>query len=215
LIAGDQDPGDEDGTDEPKEATGPWDAAEVPGDEIERLDLGALLVPTLEGTELRLEADEAGQVNTVLLVSVDSTLQLGVFAAPKSEGIWDEVRKEIREGILADGGKATESVGARGPELRAQLRNGDALEHVRFVGVDGPRWFVRGVFTGQAGKSEEAEGVLTEAMAQLVVHRGGQALPVRDPLPLTLPQQVVAAAVEAESPSLELPRRGPEITEIG
>ena len=55
----------------------------------------------------------------------------------------------------------------------------------------------------------------------MVVVRGNDPMPVRDPLPLRLPREVVeqnAAQQEGGDPAqngLQPPRRGPEITEIG
>ena len=37
-------------------------------------------------------------------------MQLGVFAAPRNEGIWDEVRAEIAESMRAQRGGAQASV---------------------------------------------------------------------------------------------------------
>jgi hypothetical protein len=198
-------------------ATGPWDVDDTPDDGLERIDLGALRVPTLEGTELRLEADEAGQVTTVLLVSSDSALQLSVFAAPRSEGIWDEVRGEIRDGISAEGGNPREVEGAHGSELHAELATAEGAQLARFVGYDGPRWFLRGVFTGAAGSDQAAAATLDTALRGVVVVRGGDPMPVRDPLPLHLPREVLESQKEAEEQQARqaptLPERGPEITE--
>ncbi|HEY0358644.1 MAG TPA: DUF3710 domain-containing protein [Mycobacteriales bacterium] len=194
---------------------GPWDVDAVPDDRMDRIDLGALRVPTPEGTELRLEADDAGEITTVLLVGGDSALQLGVFAAPRHEGIWDEVRDEIAAGIKAEGGTARDAEGDHGTELHAELSTPEGRQRVRFVGYDGPRWFVRGVFTGAAGVDEAAAGLLTDALRGVVVVRGGEPMPVRDPLPLRLPREVIESqAAEEEQRKLTLPERGPEITEI-
>jgi hypothetical protein len=195
---------------------GPWDVDAAPDDGVERIDLGALRVPTPEGTELRLEADDAGEITTVLLVGAESALQLGVFAAPRNEGIWDEVRGEIADGIQTEGGSARAVEGDHGTELHAELAAPEARQRVRFVGYDGPRWFVRGVFTGAAGVDAAAAGVLDDALRGVVVVRGGEPMPVRDPLPLRLPREVMEsqAAAEEEQKKLTLPERGPEITEL-
>src|SRR6185503_6696543 len=80
---------------------GPWDVTEAP-DGAAQLDLGALRVPAIEGVEVRVQADPDGRIQQVVLVHGDSALQLGVFAAPRSEGIWDEVRGEIRKQLFND-----------------------------------------------------------------------------------------------------------------
>jgi hypothetical protein len=139
-----------------------------------------------------------------------------VFAAPRNEGIWDEVREEIVTGIASEGGTARDVEGIHGTELHADLATPEGRQRVRFVGYDGPRWFVRGVFTGAAGRDEAAAGLLTDALRGVVVVRGDEAMPVRDPLPLQLPREVVESqhAAEEEQKRLTLPERGPEITEL-
>ncbi len=173
---------------------GPYDVSDAP--EAERLDLGSLKVPVPSGVELRVQADPDGQIQQVMLVSGDNALQLGVFAAPRTEGIWDEVRADIRKQLFSDGVAAEEAQGEYGVELRARVRTQDGLTDIRFVGVDGPRWMVRAVYQGAAATDEEAAAPLTAALRGLVVDRGGEAMPVRDPLPLRLPREVAERAAE-------------------
>src|SRR5689334_8015433 len=71
---------------------GPYDAV-APDDGLPRVDLGGMQVPVLEGLELRVEVDESGQVVAATLVDGDSLMQLGAFAAPKTSGIWADVRQ--------------------------------------------------------------------------------------------------------------------------
>ncbi|HEY0485673.1 MAG TPA: DUF3710 domain-containing protein [Mycobacteriales bacterium] len=211
-------PAEAEGTAEPlARELGPWDVEDVPDDGVDRIDLGALRVPTIEGTEIRLEADADGQITSVLLVAEGSALQIGAFAAPRTEGIWDEIRGEIRDGIAGEGGSPREADGPYGAELHAELETPDGRQVVRFVGFDGPRWFLRAVFSGRAGSDTAAAPALDRALTGTVVVRGGDPMPVRDPLALHLPREVVeaqrAAEEEEESRRLRLPERGPEITE--
>jgi hypothetical protein len=201
---------------EPPEGSeeGPWDAADAPDDGLTRVDLGGLRVPAAEGVELRVEADAAGTVAGVLLAHGASTLALGAFAAPRTQGIWDDVRAELLESVRADGGNGSEREGSFGPELAATVVSPEGRQAVRFVGVDGPCWFLRGVFTGPAATDPTQAATLERAMRQVVVSRGGEALPVRDPLPLVLPAEVLEqAADEASRSAPAVPERGPEITE--
>ena len=86
--------------------------------------------------------------------------------------------------------------------------------------MDGPRWFVRALLTGPAAQNRAVAAPLESALKRLVVVRGGEAMAVRDPLPLHLPPQVseqAAAAQQepaAQEPDLSLAERGPEITEV-
>jgi hypothetical protein len=172
---------------------GPYDIDDVSGDP-EGLDLGSLRVPVPPGVELRVQADPDGQIQQVLLASGESVLQVGVFAAPRSEGIWDEVREDIRKQLYSDGVAAEEIDGRYGAELKARVRTPDGLADIRFVGVDGPRWMVRAVYQGPAATDPAAARPLDEALGGLVVDRGSAAMPVREPLPLRLPREVAEQA---------------------
>jgi hypothetical protein len=208
----------------PREAPrpqGPWDS----GDEAparERLDLGALQVAIPQGVELRLELSPEGHVMAVTLAHGESSAQLNVFAAPRTEGIWDEVRQEIADALNGGGGRASEGEGAFGTELRAIVPNevpGQGVVHApaRFIGVDGPRWFLRALLTGPAATEDHAARVLLDAVRDVVVVRGDEPMPAREPLVLTMPpeaQQVAEPEQEPGAPTLTLPERGPEITEV-
>ncbi|MEU0551997.1 DUF3710 domain-containing protein [Micromonospora sp. NPDC005979] len=177
---------------------GPYDISEV-DDEVQRLDLGSLHIPAVAEVEVRVQADPQGVIQQVVLVHGDNALQLGVFAAPRSEGIWDEVREEIRQSLLRDGASAQEVDGEYGTELHAQVRTPDGPTNLRFVGVDGPRWMVRGVFQGPAATDSTSSGPLAECLEGLVVDRGQEAKPVREPLPLRLPREMADQAEDASS----------------
>ena len=202
----------------PARERGPWDAEEVHDDRT-RVDLGALRVPGIDGMELRMEVDRATKVVSSVTIGVDgSTVTLQAYAAPRSEGIWDEIRAELAESVEREGGSVDDLPGPFGRELLARLpirtaegRTGH--RPARFVGVDGPRWFLRGVFTGHAAVDPERAKPLEDLFAGVVVVRGADARPPRDLLALTLPGQQGAPAVP-EKPSFDPLTRGPEITEI-
>ncbi|MEU3351183.1 DUF3710 domain-containing protein [Streptomyces sp. NPDC037389] len=206
---------------------GPWDASEA-GDPAEgRVDLGGLFVPGVEGMELRVEvAGDAIVAATVVLR--DSAVQLQAFAAPKREGIWGEVRDEIAAGITQQGGVVDEVEGPLGWELRAQvpvaLPDGtQGVQLVRFIGCDGPRWFLRGVISGQGAVQPQTAGLLEQVFRDTVVVRGESPMAPRDPIVLKLPddaQMVAEGLQQQEEPGsrfaggVDRLQRGPEISEI-
>jgi hypothetical protein len=203
-----------------RRTSGPWDSAEVPNDDTDRVDLGGVLIPIIAGMELRAEIADDRIVAATLIVG-QSALQIQPFAAPRSMGIWDEVRGEIEAGIREQGGHAAEAVGRFGAELRAQvpvrLPDGSAgIQVARFLGVDGPRWFLRGVITGQAAVEPRTATALEEIFAGVVVVRGVDPMAPRDPIELRLPEDLVDDEDEesGESPDFNPFARGPEITEI-
>jgi hypothetical protein len=201
------------------EDVGPWDETSAPEDDVPRVDLGGLRIPTLPDVELRIEADQQGQIVSVVLIDGMSALELSAFAAPRNEGIWDEVRGEIEASVQNDGGITEHLDGEFGPELRATIALPDgSKQRLRFAGVDGPRWLLRASFNGAAAENPAASPVLVESVRQTIVVRGHEAMPVRDPLLLRLPKDVVeqAAADQAAAEGMPaLPARGPEISEVG
>jgi Protein of unknown function (DUF3710) len=228
-------------TSRPARVGGPFDRSEV-GSLDDRLDLGALWLTGVPGMELRLEVEEESQnVVGVTAVLGESTVQLQAFAAPRSEGIWDDIRTEIAASITSQGGTADKTSGPLGAELRAQVPGQDpdgrtVFAPVRFVGVDGPRWFLRAVLGGPAAVDEGAASTLLDVVRATVVVRGDEAMAPRELLTLKLPEQGDAeliadedgadrdpaderrAAEDAGSgPSLDDFKpfeRGPEISEI-
>ena len=176
---------------------GPYDQRHAP-EGVQRLDLGGLLIPAIDGVEVRVQANPEGVVEQIVLVDGESALQLGVFAAPRSEGIWNEVRDEIAQAMATDGVATQEVDGPYGIELIARVTTPEGPADLRFVGVDGPRWMVRALFQGRAAADRASEGALGQVMTGLVVVRDGEARPVREALPLRLPKEMTDQAAEAQ-----------------
>jgi hypothetical protein len=208
---------------------GPWDVAEQP-DAEGMVDLGAIRLRARDGMELRLEVEESSGMVTAATVQVaGSAVQLQAFAAPRSEGIWDEIRSEIAAGITRQGGTVDEAPGTFGRELIARIpvRTPDGRtghQPARFSGIDGPRWFLRAVFHGPAVYEPEAAAAMESVVRDVVVVRGPDAMAPRDLLALRLPDAVLSEPAPDEADEageagdgrepLEPFRRGPEITEI-
>ena len=178
--------------DEPEATTGPYDERDAPEDELNRIDLGALQIPISDGLDVRLELNEAQQVIAATLATADGTMQVGVFAAPRSEGIWDEVRAEIAESLNAQRRTAAnEQDGPFGVELQATLlADGGGTVPGRFIGVDGPRWFLRALLAGPVAADAAKAKPFEDALRGVIVVRGNEPLPVREPVPLKLPPGV-------------------------
>lgn len=174
-------------------ATGPFDIDDVAGDGVQRVDLGSLLLTPEPERELRLQVDErTQQVQAVMLTGPDGALELRAFSAPRHGDLWTEVRPQIAADMARRGGTATEREGAFGPELVCQLtvKTDDgrtATQPSRIIGVNGPRWMLRGTLLGRPAVDPEAAGPWEETLRRVVVRRGDHAMPVGDPLPVTLP----------------------------
>ena len=214
------------GTEDEAERKGPWDVTEVEASDA-YVDLGGLWLPGRDGMELRLEVEEeSGRVIAATVQLGGSAVQLQAFAAPRREGIWDEIRKEIASSVTRQGGTADEVPGTFGRELLARVpaRTPDGRtthQPARFAGIDGPRWFLRAVFHGEAAYEAEKALELESLVREVVVVRGTEAMAPRELLTLRLPDGAVDGSgepvqdQEQDGPApLGPPQRGPEITEV-
>ena len=172
-----------------RETSGPYDASEVPAMRP-YVDLGGIKVAPREGLQLRLEVDERAQrVVAVSLEYADSMLQVQAFSAPKTTGLWHEVRTEIAQQLGSQGAEVEHQDGDLGPELlvRSAGTNEQEVRLARFVGVDGPRWLLRGVIMGRAASEADAKAQIVELFRELVVVRGDEPMPPSELLELKVP----------------------------
>lgn len=209
------------GTDE-----GPYDVAAMPDDEIARVDLGGLRIPIVDNMQLNLDGhDEENNtfaIATVVLEEQQAALQLMAVAAPRSGGFWAEVMDEIEADIAQAGGSMTRSEGRFGPQLSGEVPTQDpqgntVLQTARFVGAEGNRWFIRGMFLGQAATSPAMGEFFEDILAGCVVDRGERPMAPGDLIALTPPQDLEVEVEEDDEAGsyedLEPFERGPEITE--
>jgi len=193
-----------DGADTPGPAGrphGPWDRAETTADTDGDgyLDLGGLIVRGSPDVEVRLQVDEpTSAVVAVLLAGRESGLELRAFAAPRSNGIWDDVRRAIAAEAAQRGGTSSELDGEYGTELRVvvpvQLPDGRAGSQVsRIVGVEGPRWLLRGTFLGKSAEEPDPDGAIESAFRDVIVVRGEGPMSPREMITLRMPQQAQVA----------------------
>jgi hypothetical protein len=203
---------------EQDETDGPWDETDAPDDGLQRIDLGAIRLPVIKGVELRVDVNQQQKVVGATLRAGESTLSVSVYAAPRAAGIWDAVRADLATSASGQGASLKETEGPFGTELAGTVtvpqQPGGAAgkpgrRPARFLGVDGPRWFLRGMLSGPAGEDPEAAAPLEEAFRQIVVVRGTEPMPVREALPLTLPPQLaaqMAAQQQAQQQAAAQPR---------
>ena len=179
-----------------REFNGPLDSHEV-RDVKPFVDFGSLRVFGQETLALRLEIEESTQrVVAVTLEQSGSTLQLQAFAAPRNDGLWHEIRAELLTSIVDQGGSATDQVGVFGPELLAIMPSAEGSAELprvlRFIGVDGPRWFLRGIVEGLATSDPLAAVAIDDLFRSIVVFRGDDPVPPRELLELKIPDGVIA-----------------------
>lgn len=177
---------------EDRATAGPFDESEANAVRP-YVDLGGVKILPRPDLHLRLEVEEGSK--RVVAVGLDyagSTLQVQPFAAPRSSGLWADIREQIIGQIHKQGGTTQLRDGTFGPEVLAEIPVNSAGQQgttrlARFVGVDGPRWFLRGVIAGEGALTPEAASKIEDLFRSIVVVRGTTPMPPRDLIPLHMP----------------------------
>lgn len=193
---------------------GPYDIGEVDAAALEEaagegdhVDLGSMLLPSLQDVELRLQVDEdSQQIVSAMMVLADSALEVGAFAAPRSGGLWPEIRPELISSVIDNGGSANLVEGPYGVELRrlipVQTPDGEeGYQPSRMWIAEGPRWMLRGIVYGEAALTDGTESPVAELLdlfRQVVVRRGDEAMAPGDLLPLTVPEALTDSGADAD-----------------
>lgn len=194
---------------------GPWDLADFPGDLAGYVDLGPLRIRGRVGFQLQVPQDDGGATGSVVLVTEDAGLELRAFAAPRSGGLWDEVRAELVAEVQRLEGEVDEVEGPFGPELRVRipvtLPDGEAgFQPTRILAAEGPRWMLRATFLGAAALEPDEDGLLERAFREVVVARGDAPMLVREPMLVQVPEGTAPAApADLVDPELTAPADGP------
>lgn len=199
---------------------GPWDESEEAG-EANRIDLGALRIPVIDGMQVQLEAqEESGSILAVSLIHKGGALRVQAMAAPKTEGLWSQVRSQVSASVTAAGGSAKEIFTDLGYGLSAAIphkidEDQVGVQNHEYVGVDGPRWFLMGIIATTDGLPEEVREELVEVFRGIIVVRGDAPMPPGQFLELTPPNlEPDADSEDSSDDDIDPFERGPEIAEV-
>jgi hypothetical protein len=216
--ADDEETGDPAGTAGYGRSGGPWDAGDA-FPERDRADFGSLLVPVTPMQQIELATD-GERVIWVSVKSGQSELRVHAFAAPRSTGLWDEVRPEIASELASVGTTAQEAEGPFGTEMFAHVpvqpgNPAAGTVPMRFIGVDGPRWLLRGLIIGAAANGTEPAEPLEDILSDVVVVRGDHPMPPRDMLEIALPAEIQQAIEEQQAAAAAQQAAGGETGQDG
>ena len=158
------------------------------------LDLGAMVIGVPPGRDLNVALDQTGQPEFHVVSEIARVIP-HVYAAPRSAGQWRSWVSELSEQLEAQGADVSIVDGDWGREISAELPGAV----FRVIGVDGERWMaeVRVMSAPEVAKDAAAEA--REIMRHLLVHRGNDPMPVREHLPISVPDEVQQALVQAQS----------------
>ena len=187
-------------------AGGPWDSTEKDvTDDPDYLDFGSLLIRGRTDLNLQMPVDDdEGTIGSVVLLAEESGLELRAFADARSGGLWDDVRAELHLEAERLGGESEEVAGPFGAEIHVQvpvtLPDGqEGFQPSRVVGIEGPRWMLRATFLGREALEPGHEGLLMQALRDVVVVRGDEPRAPRDPLLLSINEDLELVEVTDES----------------
>ena len=169
---------------------GPFDISEI-GVLTPYLDFGSIRLAPRQEMQIRADIDDNSKRVMALTVEIQGhRLQMQAFAATKTDGLWAPTMDALEKSVADQGGQIDRQDGLVGPELRgsvpAMVGDNRVSRPTRFLGVDGPRWFLRGVISA-ASIDEDVYGKLVQVFRSTAVSRGELAMPPGDLLPLKLP----------------------------
>lgn len=186
---------------------GPLNSYEVANDGT-RLVLGSIWVPMRTGLDVSAQiSKESGQLVSISLTYEQSIASVEIFAASKDQDTWSETRYEIANKLEATKVQPKMVDGSFGTEIHAVMptydQQGNAtIQAVRFLGINGDRWFMRVTISGLAATDEITGKQLDELIADLVVDRGSQPMAPGSRLPISYPKQ--PAPPKSQAPTIHL-----------
>ena len=158
------------------------------------IDLGALAIGVPPGRDLNVALDPNGLPEFHVVTTVSRVIPR-VFAAPKSAGQWRTMVSDMSDQLEQQGAEISIEDGPWGRELVAVMPGAV----FRAIGVDGHRWTaeVRIMATPELAEQAAEEG--REVFRHLLVNRGDGPMPVREQLPLTIPDEIQQALEKART----------------
>ncbi len=174
---------------------GPFDIEDFDDPEVAtvgRHDLGAVLIPENAAAELAVEVNPQGVPTMAWMVTSSGRYNVTAYAAPKAGSLWREVVTEVAESLRKETAEVSIENGPWGREVVGHMTGGPEPVVMRFIGVDGYRWMVRGAAVGSPDHAEAIARDLRNALSDTVVRRGDTPQPVRNMLPLQLSEPLIA-----------------------
>lgn len=162
--------------------------------DVQVVDLGCVRIPAHPDLEIQVDVDTA--TNDILSISLllpHSVASIQVFAAATDEDAWPSVRDAIVGGLAEQHVESSIELGQFGTEIHCVMPTQDydgvtIVQPVRFVGIDGPRWFLRATIGGDAAVFPDASSEMDSVLASIIVVRGTHAMPPGERLAFSLPE---------------------------
>ncbi|KAA8877363.1 DUF3710 domain-containing protein [Nocardia colli] len=165
---------------------GPYDETNAPDDDVRRLDLGSIRMPVPAWGECLVDmAPDDSMVHFVHWQTPLGRFTVTAYAAAPSGGLWASIVPELIVGLQEDCRGVHSEPGTWGAEVAATMDD----RALRIIGVDGPRWMLRGAALAAPSTARHSASALRDLLRGTVVARGAVELPDRTMLPLVLPAE--------------------------
>ncbi len=158
------------------------------------LNFGAIWIPEFAGLDVTAEINpDSRELVSLSLIHKNSIAKLELFAAEKNHSSWTQTRLELAAKLEQAQVQPKITAGTFGSELRTVMpifdEQGNALvQAVRFLGIDGDRWFLRITVSGLATSDDTAITELDELISKLVIDRGDEPMPPGARLSINFPK---------------------------
>lgn len=177
---------------------GPRSAEEV-DTSVGYIDHGAVKIPAVHGMRVEpLGSLSQGVAAGIRLTIGTSLVEIEVYAAPKSGGVWDNMRHSLRELALQHGAQVEEKTTRYGVEHLVTIPvtmpdGGQGQTYVREIGHEGSRWVSRIKMVGQAAVDPQVGAEFEKLIDRIVVVRGSEPRARLEILPVTFTEHNVQA----------------------
>jgi hypothetical protein len=158
------------------------------------LDLGAVKIPMLEGLEITINIDQETMRGVSVAITYGTSMaDVQIFARAKDELLWPQTRDDLVAGLSEQGVASVVAIGRFGSEVQCTMpvidfEGNNVLQSVRFIGIDGDRWFMRIAVSGAATVVETEIAAFDELINGFEVVRGDDAMSPGEPLVFIAPQ---------------------------
>lgn len=172
---------------------GPKDVSEV-DTSIGYIDHGSLRIPAVEGLRIApLGKVVDGKTAGIRMVFGTSLVEVEVFAAPRSGGVWPEMREALREMAQQMGAKVLVRNSRYGVEHFVEIPvelpdGGKGVTYIREIGHEGSRWVARIKLVGEAAADPKVAAPFEGLIDRIVVVRGPEPRARLEVLPVSFQQ---------------------------
>lgn len=167
---------------------GPYQGSHPDSDQ-QFVSFGTLDIPAVDGMHYTPSVDELGRIHTLSLIVNRQCVELTLFAAPKSGGLWMTTYDDLNSSARKRGFHTFALTGIWGKELLLRPSDPGMDIPYLFAGIEGRGWLLRVVYFGAAAENPQVRASLDAVVANCVIHRDNKMRPPGSLIYLIMPDQ--------------------------